>query len=188
VTGPGGTGKSRLALQVAAELVGDANGRRLLVPLADLSDSDLVVPTIAQALGARRSPYPASTETHSCCSTTPSTCYLPHRRSPELLARAPRCACSSRAVAPLRVSGEREYPLEPLPDADAIELFVERARAVGREVQPSGSVAAICRRLDGLPLAVELAAARTKLLDPESLLQRLERASPPAHRRPEGRP
>ena len=57
-------------------------------------------------------------------------------------------------------------------------LFVERARALGREVQPNGTVEAICRRLDGLPLAVELAAARTKLLDPELLLERLEQRSP----------
>ena len=178
VTGPGGTGKSRLALQVAAELVGDAKDGVFWVPLADLSDSDLVMPTIAQALGAREVTVPALNRdalllldnAEHLLSAAPSLA--------ELLARAPRLRLLVTSRAPLRVSGEREYPLAPLPDADAIELFVERARAVGREVQPNGSVAAICRRLDGLPLAVELAAARTKFLDPESLLLRLEHALP----------
>ena len=80
--------------------------------------------------------------------------------------------------APLHVSGEREYRLEPLPTSDAATLFVERARAVGRELAPDATVEAICRRLDGLPLAVELAAARTKLLAPERLLERLDAALP----------
>ena len=79
---------------------------------------------------------------------------------------------------PLHVSGEREYRLEPLPASDAAALFVERARAVGRELAPDSTVEAICRRLDGLPLAVELAAARTKLLAPERLLERLDSALP----------
>jgi tetratricopeptide (TPR) repeat protein len=76
------------------------------------------------------------------------------------------------------VSGEREYRLEPLPPSDAAALFVERARAIGRELTPDSTLEAICRRLDGLPLAVELAAARTKLLAPELLLERLDLALP----------
>ncbi len=74
---------------------------------------------------------------------------------------------------PLRVSAEQEYRLEPLPDSDAATLFVQRARGVGRELTADATVAQICRRLDGLPLAIELAAARTKLLAPERLLERL---------------
>jgi predicted ATPase len=74
---------------------------------------------------------------------------------------------------PLRVSAEQEYRLEPLPDSDAATLFVQRARGVGRELTADATVAQICRRLDGLPLAIELAAARTKLLAPEHLLERL---------------
>ena len=82
----------------------------------------------------------------------------------------------STSRAPLRVAGEHEYRVDPLPDKQAAALFTERARAVGREVAPDATVEEICRRLDGLPLAVELAAARTKLLAPERLLERLDSA------------
>ncbi len=87
-----------------------------------------------------------------------------------------RVLVTSRA--PLHVSAEREYRLEPLTTTDAAALFVERARAIGRELAPDATVEAICTRLDGLPLAVELAAARTKLLAPERLLERLDSALP----------
>jgi predicted ATPase len=178
VTGPGGTGKTRLALQVAAELVDDVSDGAFWVPLADLSDPELVMPTIAQALGAReptasvlnRDALLLLDNAEHLLGAAPSLA--------ELLASAPRLRLLVTSRAPLRLSGEHEYPLEPLPDADAVLLFVERARAVGRELQPNGTVAAICRRLDGLPLAVELAAARTKLLDPGALLERLEHALP----------
>jgi predicted ATPase len=80
--------------------------------------------------------------------------------------------------APLHLSMEREFAVGPLSEADAVELFVARAAAVGENVAPDETVASICRRLDSLPLAVELAAARTKLLSPPALLDRLERALP----------
>jgi tetratricopeptide (TPR) repeat protein len=85
-----------------------------------------------------------------------------------------RVLVTSRA--PLRVSGEQEYRLEPLPRKEAAVLFAERARAVACEVAPDATVEEICRRLDDLPLAIELAAARTKLLPPERLLGRLDSA------------
>jgi predicted ATPase len=178
VTGPGGTGKTRLALQVAAELVGAVRDGVFWVPLADLSDPDLVMPTLAQALGARE--VTASVLNRDALLLLDNAEHLlgAALSLAELLAAAPRLRLLVTSRAPLRLSGEREYPLEPLPDADAIMLFVERARAVGRKLQPNGTVAAICRRLDGLPLAVELAAARTKLLDPDTLLRRLEHALP----------
>ena len=75
-----------------------------------------------------------------------------------------RVIVTSRA--PLKISGEREYPLEPLPPEDAVTLFLERARGVGKDFAPDPTVEAICRSLDGLPLAIELAAARTKLPQP----------------------
>jgi predicted ATPase/class 3 adenylate cyclase len=179
ITGPGGTGKTRLALQVAAELVGKMHDGVFWVPLAGLSDAELLSSELAQAIGA----------------PDDLTGFLRGRELlllldnfEHLLDAAPavstvlsaagglRVLVTSRA--PLHVSGEREYRLEPLPEKESAALFVERARAVGRELEPDQTVDAICRRLDGLPLAIELAAARTKLLAPERLLERLDEALP----------
>ena len=91
----------------------------------------------------------------------------------ELLASSSGLRVLVTSRTPLRVSAEQEYRLEPLPEDDAATLFVQRARGVGRELTADATVAEICRRLDGLPLAIELAAARTKLLAPERLLERL---------------
>src|SRR4029450_13966009 len=82
---------------------------------------------------------------------------------------------------PLRLAGEQEYPVPPLPTEDAVELFAERARAVRPEFALNGDLAAvvdICARLDDLPLAIELAAARVKLLTPLKLLERLDQRLP----------
>jgi predicted ATPase len=179
VTGPGGTGKTRLALQAAAELVDDFEDGVFWVPLAALDDPELVVPAVAQTLGGG----------------TDLATYLAQRQSlllldnfEHLLASAGRLADLLGATerlrvlvtsrAPLRIDGEREYPLEPLHEPDAVTLFIERAAAAGRKIEGNGTVAAICRRLDGLPLAIELAAARTKLVAPEALLERLDRRLP----------
>ncbi|HMJ00495.1 MAG TPA: adenylate/guanylate cyclase domain-containing protein [Gaiellaceae bacterium] len=177
VTGPGGTGKTRLALQVAAELVGTFSGGVFWAPLAGLADPELVVPEIARTLPARDD----------------LVGYLRGKQLlllldnfEHLLAAAPELAALLAAAdglrvivtsrAPLRISGEREYPLEPLPPEDAVTLFLERARGVGKDFAPSPTIESICLRLDGLPLAIELAAARTKLLSPDALLERLDRA------------
>ena len=177
VTGPGGTGKTRLALQVAAELVGRVDDGVFWVSLAGLTDPELLPSEVAQTIGA----------------PDDLTGFLRGRELlllldnfEHLLAAAPVVsavlgACAQVRVlvtsrAPLRVAGEQEYRLEPLPQKQAAALFVERARSVGREVTPGATVEEICRRLDGLPLAVELAAARTKLLSPERLLERLDSA------------
>ena len=177
LTGPGGTGKTRLALQVAAELVGKLHDGVFWVSLAGLTDPELFPSEVAQTIGARDD----------------LTGFLRGRQVlflldnfEHLLAAAPlvsavlgasaqvRVLVTSRA--PLRVAGEQEYRLEPLPQRQAAALFCERARAVGREIAPDATVEEICRRLDGLPLAVELAAARTRLLAPERLLERLDSA------------
>jgi predicted ATPase/class 3 adenylate cyclase len=179
VTGPGGTGKTRFALQVAAELVGRFRDGVIWVPLAALAEPELVEPEIAQAIGARESltGFLQGKELlllldnfEHVLEAAPTVATL--------LASAGGLRVLATSRSPLHLSGEREYPLDPLPPSDAATLFVERARAVGREVAPDETVAAICRRLDGLPLAVELAAARTKLLTPEKLLERLDRALP----------
>jgi predicted ATPase/class 3 adenylate cyclase len=179
LTGPGGTGKTRLALQVAAELVGRLHDGVFWVPLAGLSDPELVQPELARTIGAPddlagflrgRELLVLLDNFEHVLDAAPSV-------SSALAAAAGlRVLVTSRA--PLRVSGEQEYRLEPLPAADATTLFVERARAVGRQLEPDTTVEAICRRLDGLPLAIELAAARTKLLAPEKLLERLDSVLP----------
>ena len=178
VTGAGGSGKTRLALQVAAELVGAVEDGVFWVPLADLSDPDLVVPTVAQTLGATGDVTAVRDRDALLLLDNAEHLLGAAAALADLLAAAPRLRFLVTSRAPLRLTGEREYPLEPLPDSDAVMLFVERAQAVGRTLQANGTLAAICRRLDGLPLAVELAAARTKLLDPNALLRRLDQALP----------
>src|SRR5215218_2667004 len=179
LTGPGGTGKTRLALQVAAELVGTMEDGVFWVPLIGLSDPELLASELAQTLGA----------------PDDLVAFLRGRELlvlldnfEHLLESAPQVgvllgACARVRVlvtsrAPLRIAGEQEFRVEPLDAGDAATLFVERARAVGRELTPDATVEQICRRLDGLPLAVELAAARTKLLAPERLLGRLDSVLP----------
>ena len=177
VTGPGGTGKTRLALQVAAELVGTFSDGVFWVPLAGLTDPELVLPEIARTLPARDDLL-GYLRGKQLLLLLDNFEHLP-TAAPDLasllaIADGLRLIVTSRA--PLRISGEREYPLEPLPPADAVTLFVERARGVGKELVPSPTIEAICRSVDGLPLAIELAAARTKFLSPEALLERLDRA------------
>jgi predicted ATPase/class 3 adenylate cyclase len=179
ITGPGGIGKTRLALQVAAELVGTVADGVFWVPLGALTEPGLVPTEIAQAIGApddlngflrdRELVLLLDNFEHLLAAAPPVA---------DLLAAASRLRVLVTSRAPLRISGEVEYPLDPLDPIDAVALFVERARAVGRTMEPDATVEALCARLDSLPLAIELAAARTRLLAPEALLARLERALP----------
>jgi predicted ATPase/class 3 adenylate cyclase len=179
LTGPGGSGKTRLALQVAAEVVDDFADGVFWVPLATLDEPGLVLPTIAQTLGAgvdlaghlaRRRTLLLLDNFEHVLAAVPALA--------EVLAEAPGVRVLGTSRAPLRLAGESEYALDPLEEPDAITLFVERSAATGRRVEPDSTVAAICRRLDSLPLALELAAARTKLLAPVALLERLDRRLP----------
>lgn len=179
VTGPGGTGKTRLALQVAAELVGRMRDGVFWVPLGGLADHELLHSEVAQAIGAPDdlARFLRGKELLVLLDNFEHLLDAAPAVSAVLAASADvRALVTSRA--PLRVSGEREFRLEPLHARDASTLFVERARAVGEDVEPDSTVESICARLDGLPLAIELAAARTKLLRPEALLERLDSVLP----------
>lgn len=167
--GPGGSGKTRLAIEAAGELVGDFKGGVFWVGLAGLRQSSLVLPTIAQTLGARED----------------LTGYIEERQmlllldnfeqvidaAPELSELVEACRnltvlVTSREL--LRVRGEVRYKVLPLADSDAVTLFCSRAQ-VGEEP----TVAELCNRLDNLPLAVELAAARANALSPAQMLERV---------------
>ncbi len=203
LTGPGGTGKTRLSLEIAAEVLDQFADGVYFVPLSAVHDPELVPSAIAQALaisttGSRR----------------PIDALLDHLREKQtllvldnfeqVLKAAPiatqllegsaglRVLVSSRTV--LRVSGEQEFPVPPLalPDLkalpglaalsqfEAVRLFIERAVAVKPDFQATNenapAIAGICERVDGLPLAIELAAARVKLFSPQALLSRLEKS------------
>jgi predicted ATPase/class 3 adenylate cyclase len=177
VTGAGGSGKTRLALQVAAELADEFRDGVFFVPLAPVQDAALVAPTMAQATGVRDLDDLRELEVlvvvdnleHLLPSVSELSSLLGVAADVKLLV-------TSRVR--LHVAAELEYPLEPFSEDEAIEFFVDRARAVKRDVRRDPSVAEICRRLDGLPLALELAASRVKVLDPPLLLERLSRRLP----------
>jgi predicted ATPase/class 3 adenylate cyclase len=200
LTGPGGTGKTRLSLRIAEEAAGSFGDGTFFVPLAAISDPELVPSTIAHSLGVQLSG-----------AEVPLTRVLDHVRGKKMLlvldnfeqilpaapvvgqllgaSAALRVIASSRA--PLRIAGEQEFPVPPLdlPDperlpslevltqSDAVRLFVERAMAIRPDfrVTPenAAAVAEIVSRLDGLPLAIELAAARIKVLTPQAMLPKL---------------
>jgi predicted ATPase/class 3 adenylate cyclase len=203
LTGPGGTGKTRLSLAIAASVLDQFPDGVYFVPLSAIHDPDLVPSAIAQALtiatGGSQRPIDALLD------------HLRNKRSllildnfEQVIAAAPvatqllegsaelRVLVSSRIV--LRVSGEQEFPVPPLalPDPralpglaalsqfEALRLFIERAVAVKPDFRATNenapAIAGICERVDGLPLAIELAAARVKLFSPQALLSRLEKS------------
>jgi predicted ATPase/class 3 adenylate cyclase len=173
--GPGGTGKTRLALQAAAELVDDFPDGVFWVALATIRDPALVVPAVEQGVGAKI-PLAAHVGDSRMLLLLDNFEQVVESGPAlgELLSACPglQLLVTSRVL--LRIRGEREYEVAPLPDADAVALFRERAVVA----EPEEAVGEICRRLDGLPLAIELAAARTRVLPPTKLLLRLEQRLP----------
>jgi predicted ATPase/class 3 adenylate cyclase len=190
LTGPGGAGKTRLSLQAAADLLEDFGDGVFFVGLSVIVDPSLVVPTIAAALGVK--------ETGGATPEESLERFLRDRelllvldnlehlldaapQISEIVLKAPSVKAILSSRAPMRVSGEREYPVPELADDDAVALFSERAQAIKPDFSLNGdtpAVAEICRRLDGLPLAIELAAARAKVLSPTALLERLDQRLP----------
>ncbi|CAN5480645.1 hypothetical protein BH20ACT21_BH20ACT21_23380 [soil metagenome] len=201
LTGPGGVGKTRLSLAAGAELLPSFDDGVFFVDLSALSDPALVTGAIAAALGLRESPGRSLSETLTDYLASRQVLLildnLEHllTATPDvsaLVTSAPSLKVLVTSREPLRIAGEHEVPLAPLglpsKDADrsvvvsspAVELFVTRAQALrpGFELTPeeASSVAAICLRLDGLPLAIELAAARTKVLSLSALASRLDQS------------
>src|SRR5215207_9939319 len=202
LVGPGGTGKTRLALQVAAEMLESFPDGVWWVPLAAVADPDLVPQAIAAPLGVRENPgEPLLTTLGEHLKSRRILLVLdnvehllaaaPQIRS--LLEVAPGLGILATSREPLRLRAEREFPVTPLPlpaptsaplsaeaalASPAIRLFVERAQAVKPAFRLGADnvadVVAICQRVDGLPLAIELAASRVRLLSPAALLARLD--------------
>jgi len=179
LTGPGGTGKTRLALQAAAEAADHFPDGVWWVPLAPLRDPALVLDSAAKSLGAS-----GDLADH----IGDKRLLLLFDNIEHLLAAAPDlgrllsgCPNATLLVTsrePLHLAAEHEYGVDPLSRPDAVELFLTRAKAVKRDLSANGEVARICERLDHLPLAIELAAARVKVLSPQALLERLEQRLP----------
>ncbi len=179
ITGPGGAGKTRFAIELARLLAEEADGGTVFVPLAPLREPALAIATIADRLGAS-SPDPTAIaarvgerRTHLVCDNVEQLLPAAAHSLAELVAAVPalRLFATSREV--LRIQGEEELDLPPLTRGEAVALFCERARSLRGEIRPTDTVAELCERLDRLPLALELAAARTKLLAPNVLLERL---------------
>jgi predicted ATPase/DNA-binding winged helix-turn-helix (wHTH) protein len=203
VTGPGGIGKTRLALEVAKDLAENFPGGIYFVPLSALRDPGLLASAIVRTLGIREgrglSPLEMLKRNFQDSPSTPALLLLDNfehliQAAPaagELLAIGPNLKILVTSRAPLHIYGEHEFPIPPLalPDSEckpsveallqypAVALFVQRAVASRPDFELNGQNASpvieICARLDGLPLAIELAAARVKVLSPASLRTRL---------------
>ncbi|HEX5992341.1 MAG TPA: LuxR C-terminal-related transcriptional regulator [Thermomicrobiales bacterium] len=209
LTGPGGVGKTRLAVRVAEEVAGAFAHRTAFVSLASLHDPDLMYPQIAAVLGVRQGLERSLVDRLvACLGGDPFLLLLDNleqvpsaaRHIAELLVACPQLTVLATSRASLHVSGERTFAVPPLAlpttgartsesltlndlaRADAVRLFVERAQAARADFALTEAnveaVVAICRKLDGLPLAIELAAARLGTLPPASLLTRLQHQLP----------
>ena len=204
VVGPGGSGKTRLALEFAARRRA-ASPDLHLVDLTPITDAALVPVSIAIVLGVREVAGEALQDTlarrigdRKVVLVLDNLEQLPRAGSviAELLAASPGLRVLATSRAPLHVRGEQQYPLAPLrlpgpvelaslddlAEVESVKLFVDRARAIDPAFALTGdnavAVAGVCARLDGLPLAIELAAARTRLFAPTALLARLDRRLP----------
>jgi predicted ATPase len=198
--GPGGTGKSRLAIQAAERLLGDFPGGVFLVNLAPVEDASLVAATVAQTLGIKeRGDEPVLADIKRHLERREMLLLLDNFEhvlaaaslGTELLSASAKLKVLVTTRTALRLAGEHEFQVPPLEvpqgsvdlatalQSDAVALFVQRAKAVRPDFELTSadvaSVVEICSRLDGLPLALELAAARTKVLTPAALLGRLDR-------------
>jgi predicted ATPase/class 3 adenylate cyclase len=174
LNGPGGTGKTRLGLQAAAEAAEWYPDGVFWVPLAQLRDPKLVLEAAAQALGTKESLADHAADKSLLLLFDNFEHLMEAAVSlSELLARCPNLSLLVTSRELLRVPGEHAYPVPPLDPQDGTELFLARARAVLPGFIADESVPELCARLEQLPLALELAAARVRVLSPEQLVERL---------------
>jgi predicted ATPase/DNA-binding SARP family transcriptional activator len=174
LTGAGGSGKTRLALQAAADLVEDYPDGVWWVSLSALRDAELVEPTIAQVVGARYGLAEHLRERRALLLLDNLEHLLEAApRIAQLLAEAPNVRVLATSRERLGIAGEHEYVVPTMDPIEAVALFTARARQLSAAFEPDEAVLQICRRLDGLPLAIELAAARIKVLRPDQILERL---------------
>jgi predicted ATPase/DNA-binding transcriptional LysR family regulator len=177
LTGVGGSGKTRLALEAAGSLVNDFRDGVYLVELAPLADPSLVEATILRTLGAQAYAELAGRNLLLLVDNFEHVVEAAPTIA-ELMAATDRVHILVTSRSPLAIRGEVLYEVHPLATTDAVALFVERALAVDERFEDDGSVRTICERVEGLPLAVELAAARVRALPPRVLVERLERRLP----------
>jgi predicted ATPase len=169
MTGPGGSGKTRLSLEAASTLVPEYKAGVFWVGLAALRDPSLVTEQIAQTLGAKDglAEHIGEREMLLLLDNLEQVVEAAPDLS-SLLSACPNLTLLVTSRELLRVQGEVEYEVPPLQEPEAVSLFCERS-----QLEPSDEIAELCRHLDSLPLAVELAAARTKALSPKQILERL---------------
>jgi predicted ATPase/DNA-binding SARP family transcriptional activator len=179
ITGAGGSGKTRLALEAAVALADDFHDGVWFVDLAPLRDPGLVMATVARVIGTHDDVAADLRSKHLLLVLDNFEHLLAAAVEVSgLLAACPNVKALVTSREPLHLAGEQEYALAPLALSDALALFAQRARLRRHDLTPSEVDDEICRRLDCLPLAIELAAARTTVLEPEALLARLERRLP----------
>ena len=184
LTGPGGTGKTRLALQAAAEASDGFVDGVTWVALAPLRDPALVLPTVAQALEVKERPDEELVATLARALLGKKALLLLDNLE-HLLPQAARDVAALTTACPtlmllvssrewLQIAAEKVWPVPAMSESDGEQLFIERSHAAGVELEADEAVAELCRRLDELPLAIQLAAARTRSLSPAAILERLD--------------
>jgi len=179
LTGAGGSGKTRLAVQAAAEVVDEHEHGVWWVSLQAVRDPELVLPSVASVVGAEsdlaahigdRRMLLVLDNLEQVLDAAPAL--------GGLLAACPNLELIATSREPLRLAAEHEYAVPPFVEQEGVGFFLSRARVVRRDFEPDERVLEICRRVDNLPLALELAAARVRVLSTAQMLERLERALP----------
>jgi predicted ATPase/DNA-binding SARP family transcriptional activator len=179
LTGPGGIGKTRLALELARAMADAYEDGAAFVALAPLAEPSLVMPAVAQALDVTDKLEDSIREERRLLVLDNfEHVFAAGTAVADLLAWCPGLNIVITSRERIHVAGEHEYAVPPLSENEAVDLFIARAGSAGLSVEPGEVVDEICHRLEGLPLAIELAAARVKVLPPRALLRRLGKRLP----------